>query len=555
MASVRRVVLGTPGLVDPNTGDIAFAWDLPRWHRGLLGALRADLSTPVVFGNDVNLAAVAEAHTGAAEGVDDFVLIWVGRGVGLATVIEGRLHHGSTGAAGEIGYLPVAGTQIPRNASRRGVKGAFQTLAGADAVRAIGREHGFRHAEAADVVRAAVAAGEPGEPVLDELARRLALGVAATCLVLDPPLVVLAGEVGQAGGRALAERVERRSPRSPWSHRRGRGQPGRGRAGAARRAAHRPRRRTRRGLRLHNRVTPPRPAGGAGIVAWLDGSVLEAGLPTQIDPPQVDEDTVIALDRVSVIRGGNHLLRGLSWQVELDERWVILGPNGAGKTTLLNLASARMHPSRGTAHVLGERLGRTDVSELRTRIGFTIGAARRQDPRRGTGRRRRRHRGLVRRRPLAGELRPAGRGAGPRPAGPARHGRAGRPRVRHAVRGRAQAGADRPGADDRPRADAARRARRRARPGRPRGPGRPGSPSWPQDPDAPAMVLVTHHVEEIPPGFTHALLLREGTVVASGLLGETLTGGEPVQDLRPAAGRAPVRRPVTPPGPPEGSRS
>jgi predicted NBD/HSP70 family sugar kinase len=208
MASVRRVVLGTPGLVDPNTGDIAFAWDLPRWHHDLLGALRVNLSAPVVFGNDVNLAAVAEAHTGAAEGVDDFVLIWVGRGVGLATVIEGRLHHGSTGAAGEIGYLPVAGTQIPRNASRRGVKGAFQTLAGADAVRAIGREHGFRHAEAADVVRAAVAAGQPGEPVLEELARRLALGVAATCLVLDPPLVVLAGEVGQAGGRPLAERIE-----------------------------------------------------------------------------------------------------------------------------------------------------------------------------------------------------------------------------------------------------------------------------------------------------------------------------------------------------------
>jgi predicted NBD/HSP70 family sugar kinase len=209
MSSVRRVVLGTPGLVDPKTGDIAFAWDLPRWHRGLLGALREDLSTPVVFGNDVNLAAIAEAHTGAAKGVDDFVLIWVGRGVGLATVIDGKLHHGSSGAAGEIGYLPVAGAEIPRNASRRGVKGAFQTLAGADAVRAVGRKYGFRGAEAADVVRAAVAAGEPGAPVLDELARRLALGVAATCLVLDPPLVVLAGEVGQAGGRSLAERVER----------------------------------------------------------------------------------------------------------------------------------------------------------------------------------------------------------------------------------------------------------------------------------------------------------------------------------------------------------
>jgi predicted NBD/HSP70 family sugar kinase len=209
MDSVRRVVLGTPGLVDPKTGEISYAVDLPRWHRGLLGDLRKDLSTPVVFGNDVNLAAIAEAATGAAAGYDDFVLIWIGRGVGLASVIDGHLHHGSTGAAGEIGYLPVAGAELPRDASRRGAKGPFQAIAGADAVKAIGKKHGFRGAEAADVVRAAVAAGEAGEPVLDELAGRLALGVAATCVVLDPPLVVLAGEVGQAGGPALAERVQR----------------------------------------------------------------------------------------------------------------------------------------------------------------------------------------------------------------------------------------------------------------------------------------------------------------------------------------------------------
>ncbi|MFI1989482.1 ROK family protein [Actinoplanes sp. NPDC020271] len=209
ITSVRRVVLGTPGLVDPQSGEISFAWDLPRWHRGLLADLRRDLSTPVVFGNDVNLAAVAESISGAATGVSDFALVWIGRGVGLASVIAGRLHQGATGAAGEIGYLPVGGAEVPHNASKRGVKGAFQTLAAAEAVKAIGKQHGFKGAEAADVVSAAVAAGEAGEPVLDELARRLALGVAATCLVLDPPLVVLAGEVGRAGGPALADRVER----------------------------------------------------------------------------------------------------------------------------------------------------------------------------------------------------------------------------------------------------------------------------------------------------------------------------------------------------------
>ncbi|MFY1690530.1 ROK family transcriptional regulator [Plantactinospora sp. WMMB782] len=207
LPSVRRVVLGTPGLVDPATGDITFAFNLPRWHRGLLAALREDLDTPVVFGNDVNLAAVAEAESGAARGVDDFVLVWLGVGVGLAIVLGGRLHHGSTGAAGEIGYLPVPGADIPRDASRR-AKPAFGQLAGSEALRAVAREHGFRAGSAPDAIRAAIAAGTEGGPVLDEVARRLALGVASSCVVLDPPLVVLAGEVGQAGGTALAERVQ-----------------------------------------------------------------------------------------------------------------------------------------------------------------------------------------------------------------------------------------------------------------------------------------------------------------------------------------------------------
>jgi predicted NBD/HSP70 family sugar kinase len=206
LSSVHRVVLGTPGLVDPATGDIAFAVDLPRWHRGLLAALREDLDLPVHFENDVNLAAVAEAHMGAARGVEDFVLVWVSRGVGLAVMLGGRLHRGTTGAAGEIGYLPVAGGTVQRDLSRK-AKGAFQQLAGADAVRAVAREQGFRGA-APEAVRAAIAAGTRGGPVLDELARRLALGVAAICVVLDPALVVLAGDVGRAGAHPLADRIQ-----------------------------------------------------------------------------------------------------------------------------------------------------------------------------------------------------------------------------------------------------------------------------------------------------------------------------------------------------------
>jgi predicted NBD/HSP70 family sugar kinase len=203
---VRRVMIGTPGLVDPETSEVSFVFDLPGWHRGLLAELRKDLDIPVVFGNDVNLVAIAEQHAGAAKDVDDFVLIWVGRGVGLATVIGGRLHQGSNGAAGEIGYLPI-GMPAPHNAAER-VKGAFQQLVAAEVPQQLGAEFGIRGDDSAAVVRAAVEAGESGAAFLDELARRIALGVGATCVILDPPLVVLAGEISQAGGLALAERVQ-----------------------------------------------------------------------------------------------------------------------------------------------------------------------------------------------------------------------------------------------------------------------------------------------------------------------------------------------------------
>jgi predicted NBD/HSP70 family sugar kinase len=207
LAKVRRVVLGSPGLVDPTTGDMSFAFDLPRWQHGLLGKLREDLKRAVVFENDVNLAAVAEAHTGAARGVEDFVLLWLDRGVGMAVMLGGRLHRGTSGAAGEIGYLPVAGAPVPRDVARRS-RGGFKELAVADSVRAVAHEHGFTQPTAPEAVRAAVEAGTAGAPVLDELARRLALGLSAACLVLDPALVVLAGEVGRAGGLALARRVQ-----------------------------------------------------------------------------------------------------------------------------------------------------------------------------------------------------------------------------------------------------------------------------------------------------------------------------------------------------------
>ena len=184
-----------------------------------------------------------------------------------------------------------------------------------------------------------------------------------------------------------------------------------------------------------------------------------------------------------------------------------------------------MHPTSGSAYVLGERLGAVDVFELRPRIGLASAALADRIPpaervtdvvvsagysvigrwRESYGRRDTRR--------AARLLERVGRR------------RAGRAHLRHAEPGRAGAGADRPRADDRPRAAAARRAGGRAWTSAAARTCCAGSPASPSDPDSPASVLVTHHVEELPPGITHVLLLREAAVVASGLARDVLTAG------------------------------
>jgi predicted NBD/HSP70 family sugar kinase len=159
-----------------------------------------------VIENDVNLAAMAERAAGAAVGADDFVLVWLGGGLGLATILGGQLHRGTAGAAGEIGYLPVHGAPLHTDI-RHPASGGFQSLAGGAAVRALAARHGFAAATAAEAVQAAAIAQDGGAAFLDELAQRVAVGVASVCVVLDPGLVVLGGEVGRAGGTALAARV------------------------------------------------------------------------------------------------------------------------------------------------------------------------------------------------------------------------------------------------------------------------------------------------------------------------------------------------------------
>lgn len=205
---VLSVVVGTPGLIAPQTGELAFSYDFPESGPGLRARLEDLLGLPVTLENDVNLAAVAEYQVGAAAGQPNFVLIWVGVGVGLAVMVNGRLHRGATGAAGEIGYLPVPDVPLPDRVDHVS-QGSFQRLVGTTALVALADQLGLPLAAPRDsaAVAALVAGSADDDAFLDEVARRIALGVAAVCTVLDPGLVVLTGETGLAGADTLARLV------------------------------------------------------------------------------------------------------------------------------------------------------------------------------------------------------------------------------------------------------------------------------------------------------------------------------------------------------------
>jgi predicted NBD/HSP70 family sugar kinase len=211
VSALTSFVIGSPGVVDPSTGDPKLAVNLPAWHEGVLAELRGALRSPVVIENDVNLAAMAERAYGAAVNADDFVLVWIGVGLGLATVLGGRLHRGAAGAAGEIGYLQVPGAPVSTD-NRYPWDGGLQWLVGASVVKMLAATYGFRAGSAGESVREAVTAlgsdaSARAEEFLGELARRVALGVASVCTVLDPGLAVLGGDIGLAGGNELALRV------------------------------------------------------------------------------------------------------------------------------------------------------------------------------------------------------------------------------------------------------------------------------------------------------------------------------------------------------------
>ncbi|MGV0625288.1 ABC transporter ATP-binding protein [Mycolicibacter minnesotensis] len=246
----------------------------------------------------------------------------------------------------------------------------------------------------------------------------------------------------------------------------------------------------------------------------------ETGRP--IPATGADQDLLIQFEGISLSRGGHTLVGPLDWSVELDERWVIIGPNGAGKTSLLRIAAATEHPTTGVAYVLGEQLGRVDTTELRARVGLSSASLAQRIPDEETvrdlvisagysvlGRWRERYDDIDHERAVDMLESLGAEHLADRTYGTLSEGERKRVLIARALMTDPELLLlDEPAAG----LDLGGREELVARLG-----------DLAADPDSPAIVLVTHHVEEIPVGFSHCLLLGEGRAIAAGLLDDVLT--------------------------------
>jgi predicted NBD/HSP70 family sugar kinase len=206
---LRAVVIATPGSLDPSRHRLDYAKHLSGWHDpALLDQLTAVCGTEVRVENDVNLAALAEQRLGAAVGCPNFFLFWADEGLGGALVLDGRLHRGATGGAGEIGFMQGSGTALVRKVRRENA-GAFQTYAGPRDLLPLGRRLGLRGRTVTAMAKAAAASSTNGaDSFLEELAVRYAAGMSSVIAVVDPGLVVLGGPVAHVAGETLRRRVQ-----------------------------------------------------------------------------------------------------------------------------------------------------------------------------------------------------------------------------------------------------------------------------------------------------------------------------------------------------------
>ncbi|WP_425567016.1 ROK family protein [Sphaerisporangium flaviroseum] len=202
LEDITLTVFGTPGIHDKETGSLQLAPNLPGWERPgaieLLAGVVPD--TPYIVENDVDLAAVGEGAYGLGQGVDHFALVWIGTGIGMGVVIDGKLYRGAQGAAGEISYLPVGEGDPLVNRGR----GMLESVASADGVVAQAARLGLEGLTSAkDVFDAARRQDPIACQVVAAESDHIAHALAGVIAVLDPELVVLGGGIGVQAGDLL----------------------------------------------------------------------------------------------------------------------------------------------------------------------------------------------------------------------------------------------------------------------------------------------------------------------------------------------------------------
>jgi predicted NBD/HSP70 family sugar kinase/biotin operon repressor len=193
---VVQTTVGSPGVFDPADGRLLLASRIRRWGRpSLLAELRRELGETTSIANDANLAAIGERFFGRGATARTFVYLLVGTGVGMGIVVDGKLHVGSRGAAGEVAYLPFGEEAVQAGFGNRW--GSFEETASAAAVVRTAVELGMSpRLSALQVFEAARRGSFAARTAVDREAERLALVVAAVTAILDPDAVVLGGGVG-----------------------------------------------------------------------------------------------------------------------------------------------------------------------------------------------------------------------------------------------------------------------------------------------------------------------------------------------------------------------
>lgn len=202
---LHTVVIGAPGFVDQETGDLIPGYEFPGWSDTLFAELVDALNVPIAFESEVNLAGTAELHRGAGQGRRDLALLWLDRSVGASIIMDGRLRQGASGGAGEVGKFAMPNVSLPI-AGR--AAGGLHSLVSASAVRRLALAHRLPEGPLAEVVATACTTDDhASNEFVSELAQRIAMGVLGVVAVVDPGLVVLSGDIGLAGDERLAVEV------------------------------------------------------------------------------------------------------------------------------------------------------------------------------------------------------------------------------------------------------------------------------------------------------------------------------------------------------------